>query len=677
MKMLPGIPGRGGVAEGTISCGIEAAGSSASFRLPVPQIRKACYYAPFQKHAINPSLDLWPEGYNQCHPLAVDSLRHLKRGGMFLIALLEDGDYLAVLPLVSSHLMCSLRGDGEGLILDATHWGTAGLPGGNVPLVVWARASHPYECSSRVWQIAAGLTGIEEHLTLRREKTFPQAFRYLGWCTWEEFKWNIDEATLVNAVTRLAASEVPVRWVLFDDGHVDEEVRIVGPDSPSQNGEVPEDEASRRLVSLDVNRRRFPNGWKPVVEAARRCGFEWLGVWLNFNGYWGGISANNALGTLNASLASLGSGTLQPRPDPESAGAFYSALIEAQSTAGFDFVKVDNQAKNITFYQSRVPNAVLGSSCNHIALEEAVNEHLDGMINCMAHNNLCAFHTKFSQVTRCSEDYKKRDLWRAKHHLSNSFANMLWMRATVWGDHDMFHSNDEVAGGVMARSKAVSGGPVYLSDAPDRILPESVWPLCFHDGRILRPLEPAVPAPESIFLDSYESAQAFRVLAPMSRHAAVVVAYNITSPEIPVYGSVTRRDHLDAMLLLPDPDAFDGDLVAYRWHDGSARKLTGDETWEFGIPEFADELFWLVEVREGWSVLGLADKFIGPTAVENINCSREAAEFTLEETGPVLIWLDSGKPQDETCPSILRKSEHLWLLEYPVGRKCRMTVRRV
>lgn len=662
----------GTAAAGHLRAEIDAPrgdGPLAVFRLELPPVAKACYFAPFQKNAINPALDLWPEGYNQGQPLVVRRLANLKRGGMFAMTRLADGRFLALLPLVTHDFMAWMRGDEEGLLVEVDHWGTEGFEAAAAPLLAWAVARHPYDAVDRVWNEAASVPEVAPHLGLRREKTYPEVFEYLGWCSWEEFHWEINEDLLVRTLRELAASGVRVRWVMVDDGHLDETGGFPPGTQPPVNdeAEIPAGESQRRLHSLGVYRPHFPHGWQPVVQAARDCGFRWLGVWLNFNGYWGGIAATNQLGGLNDALMEVSPGTLQPRPGIEHARKFYDALVAAQQAAGFDFLKVDNQAKNLTFYGGRVPHAVPASSGNHQALEEAAAARMQAMINCMAHNNLCHFHTRHSAVTRCSEDYKLGDLWRAKHHLNNSFANMLWMRGTVWGDHDMFHSNDPVAGGMMARSKAVSGGPIYLSDAPNKINRDLVARLCLSDGRILRAAEPALPAPESIFIDSYDSDHAFRVLAPIHREAAVVVAYNLTSPEIGVCGEIACRDFDDAMRLLPGGAACGGQVAAFRWNTREARLLMADNSWPFDISSFGDEMFWLARVQHGWAVFGRADKFLGPAAVETLEATPERLVVRLIEQGPFLFWANRGRPRAKDWPETRSLGRGLWLLESHVA----------
>jgi len=622
-----------------LRCGPATDGIFLQRRLRLPAFTHACYYAPFQKYAIDPALDLWPEAYNQCHPLPVDDLGRAKRGGLFLILQLADGSYLSLLPVVTARSMSWLRGDGQDLLVETGHWGTDGWSG-DVPVLAWASDRNLYRACEKVWRQALAHPQVDGLAAMRSEKKYPEPFRYLGWCSWEEFKWNINEEVLVRTIRDLDASAVPVRWVLVDDGHIDEgrPAELISGDG--QNGEVPIHESERRLFSLAAN-RRFPHGWKPILQARRGSKIQWMGVWLNFNGYWGGIHRENALGSLNDALLETAAGALQPHYDGESSKVFYDAFVGRQQEEGFDFVKVDNQAKNITFYRGLVPNAVQATMNNHRALENAVDRNLTAMINCMAHNNLCAFSSRHSQITRCSEDYKKGDLWRAKHHLNNSFANMLWLGQTVWGDHDMFHSCDEVANGVMARSKAISGGPIYLSDHPDNIRLDHVMPLCFEDGRLLQPLAPAVPLPESAFINTYEDSAAYRIIAPLSHGCAALVAYNLTHPEKPVHGVISSADYRWAGgMLQQEPLEWElppGGLLAYDVLNRTAHALNEGPI-NFTLDHFGDVFFLLCPIKDGLAVIGSEDKILGPQGLEHIEQSSSKVLLTLREEGPILLW---------------------------------------
>lgn len=137
------------------------------------------------------------------------------------------------------------------------------------------------------------------------------------------------------------------------------------------------------------------------------------------------------------------------------------------------------------------------TDCNR-SLEAETHRQNMGLMNCMAQNVINTDHTSHSNSTRVSIDYKKYDEDMAKSHLFQSYTNTLLLGQTVWPDHDMFHSCDTVCGTLMARSKAISGGPVYLSDAPRDFIKENIFPLIDEQGKLFRPEAPAVPMPESI-----------------------------------------------------------------------------------------------------------------------------------------------------------------------------------
>lgn len=615
-----------------------------SVPLDLPAFARACYFAPFQKHAINPALNLWPEAYNQCHPLAVRSIAELNRKGFFLLLQTAEGDYLALLPLTGPRSMSWFHPREGELYLESGHYGTEAWAG-DLPLLSWARGTTPYEACRQAWQSAADHPALSTMLTMRGRKTFPSMFEYLGWCSWEEFKWNISERGLTEILDSLESSEIPVRWTLFDDGHIDE-----GPDAQDsgpagQEGEVPAHQNERKLASFTPRADKFPHGWSRLLARRAADKIRWMGVWLNFNGYWGGIRADNRLGAIDAHLQEVAPGVKVPKPTVEAARAFYDEFVGEQSRAGFDFLKVDNQAGNIAFYQGLVPNAVEATLHNHRALQDAARRHELPVINCMAHNPLGVFGTGPGEVTRCSEDYKKGDLWRAKHHLSNSFANMLWLGQTVWGDHDMFHSSDAAAGDVMARSKAISGGPIYLSDHPRNFDKERIAPLCFRDGRLLRPLAPAVPLPDSIFVDTYDEAAPLRVIAPLPHACAAVAIYNLTDPEQPVRAQLAAEDYLHAGAMLQGapsewPMPAEG-LVAYNVKTGQATRLEPGQPLELLLPIFGDELFVLSPVVDGIAIIGRPDKYLPPCGISSIRRKADELICTVHEPAELLIWSET------------------------------------
>jgi hypothetical protein len=625
------------------------AGVLCQYSFQLPEWDRACYFAPYQAydHA-KPNAEVWVEGANRCQPLVVEDLTSVRSGGLFLLLRLKGGGYLALLPMAGPRTFAWFSSDLGLLTLNLGTLGTAWVTG-EFPVLAWARADDAYCACHEVWETALAYLGWPTRL--RSEKPYPEIFRYLGWCSWEEYRRDIGTDLLLDALEALERSELPVRYMLIDDGHLDHH--------------------DRQLVSFEPN-EKFPKGWASLLDRRTADGIRWMGLWLNFNGYWDGVNPLNNLGDLNEHLGPDAAGQrLLPGLGFLHSVAFYDAMIGAAREAGFDFVKVDNQAGNLWKYRE-TDQPVVAATENAQSLEVACARHMDGLINCMAHNGVCAFNTRISAVTRCSEDYRLGDLARARRHLYNSYGNLAWLGPTVWGDHDMFHSNDPVSGRMMAVSKAVSGGPVYLSDAPNAFAGDDVRPLCLEDGRLLRPLAPAAPLPDSLFVDPYAEGQSFQVIAPLANGAAALVAYNLTEPEVAVTLTVepTVYTHAGQMQQPPQRWALPKEgLVVYDWYDRKVALL--DEPWTLRLNDFDDRLLLLCPIEAGWSVIGRQDKFLAPAAVEVLRVEPERMLLRMHETGPLAIWrLEGGV--ESACVDFESRGDGLWVAEMAVGERDRI-----
>jgi hypothetical protein len=627
-------------------------GLIASYEVELPNLKAASYFAPFQRYDPIPRPGpLWPEAGNRIQPLRIDDFHDLAVGGHFLLLRLQGGSHLALLPMAGPHTLAWFTGEAGRLRLDVGTFGTAPVKG-QLPLCAWAFDADPYLACRAVWQTAAESPLIDGSTRMRDEKHYPDIFRYLGWCTWEEYKFRITENLLLDAVDMIEASFLPIRYLLVDNGHVHMDTQ-------------------GRLISFEPDGTKFPNGWEPLLARRRDDRIRWMGLWLNFNGYCYGISPENRLGDLNDHLEPVGE-TLQPRNTFLDAVAFYDAMLGAARRSGFDFVKADNQARNLLI-NSGTSNGVERASNNAQALEIAAARHLDGLVNCMAHNAVCVFNTRISAVSRCSEDYVVGDLDRARRHLHNSYGNIPWIGQTVWGDHDMFHSNDSECGQVMAISKAMSGGPVYLSDCPDSFQHEVVLPLCYRDGELLRPLAPAAPVRECVFSNPFEDGEPYVVVAPLTGGAAACVAYNLTEPETAVRGTIRLEHYADAGCMLPAGaeagwNMPDEGFVLYAWERKEAVLLSAPHSYEIG--GFGGSLYLLTPIHSGWSVIGRIDKYLAPAAVDVIVASPDELVVRLRESGPFAVWSDYGElyvPGSELEP--VTNDNRLWIFDLAVGEE--------
>lgn len=624
----------------------DSQGRIANCAVELPEFQIGSYFAPFQKYdPIKTRTQAWPDGCNRIQPLPIRDFRDLAVGGLFLLLQLKQGGYMAIATLVGPQTYAWFAEEEERLTVQAGIFGT-GEVSGPVPLCAWATHEDPYEASRLVWHTAAEHVGYSTRM--REEKQYPEIFKYLGWCSWEEYKFGISEDILLQAWEGIERSELPIRYFLVDDGHLHAD-------------------AKRRLISFKPDADKFPNGWEPLMARKREDGIKWIGLWLNFNGYWNGIHPDNEFGELNAHLELVKESAMQPKERFLDSFAFYDAYIQSVREAGFDFIKVDNQAQNVRL-NAGTDNGIRRAVNNAQALEAASARHTDGLINCMAHSAVCVFNTRISAVTRCSEDYAVGDLARARRHLHNSYGNIPWIGQTVWGDHDMFHSNDGVSGKVMAISKAMSGGPIYVSDSPANFVADNVMPLCYRDGELLRPLAPAAPLRESLFTDPFEGGEPYSVIAPLANESAAVVIYNLTEPEVTVRGALTAEHYAEAGCMLQKGETrwslpAEG-LIAYDWERGQAVRLAAGEEIRYELDAYGNILYLLTPIKNGWSVIGRTDKFLSPAAVHVIEASEEELIVQVKESGPFAVWNEKGSIQAEGV-TFDSEDGQLWTADLP------------
>lgn len=550
--------------------------------------------------------------------------------GYMALFQLENGESLVILPLTTDSTMAwlQIKEDGK-LMLKVGNLGKNSYAG-DIPLVTWSTNCDYYGAWRDAWDIAINHPSLKGNVFNRNDKVYPELFKYLGWCSWEEYKDSISEGILTEAIDKLKKSKVPVRWVLIDDGHLDEK--------------------DRQLLSFNPN-NKFPNGWETIT-SLKDDKIRWIGLWLNMNGWWGRISPVN---TFNKKMKSnlmllenedvnYGKKYMIPKNSKESAKYYYDKLIETYSLQGFDFVKVDNQSSNITSY-STTSNPVQAAVYCRKALEQATEDKNTPLLNCMAHGPVALFTTNSSNVTRASRDYRKGVLPTLKSHIFQSYHLSSILGQSVWPDHDMFHSDDPKVGQMLAISKAMSGAPVYLSDNPDKINLEFTIPLIYSDGLLIRPEAPAIPLPQSAYTDPVNEPVPYLVVAPLENQSASVVAYNIFKSDTVLNATVLVDDYLHASAMLqPYPGHWENGNDKILMYDWSQQEVITDSIYQFKLPHVSDRLVHLCPVKNGFAVIGRTDKYLSPATVKDIVSQKNKLTFTLKESGPFAIWLEKGIP---------------------------------
>jgi hypothetical protein len=152
---------------------------------------------------------------------------------------------------------------------------------------------------------------------------------------------------------------------------------------------------------------------------------------------------------------------------------------------GVDFLKVDVQASALEFYKN-TPHTLQKTVDLHSALERSVKKYFGGaMINCMGLSNIQAYSREFSSVLRNSDDFfPNRDNGFEGHIIQNAY-NAVFNDNLYYCDFDMWWTRHFSAKQSSAL-RAISGGPVYVSDKVDETEAEYIIPMLDENDNIIR-----------------------------------------------------------------------------------------------------------------------------------------------------------------------------------------------
>ncbi len=579
----------------------------------------------------------WPNNTNRLFPWVFNRLEEItaerypgipssgrpSTQGDALLLELTNGEYLFAKAVTGSNSISWFRVNEDGTL--NLYISTLGKDDLNkkVPLILCRKSPSIYGVFDKAYDT---LIADREASSLkkREDKEYFEAFRYLGWCTFEHFYGNINEKNILKAMDDIEASGIPIRYLLVDAGHI-----------ASKKGQI---------TSFIPIKERFPNGWTRIMARKQKDKIRWMGIWYCLSGNLGVSLENEFPPEIQRALYPY-NGYMLPGTTDKNIQTFYQYYVHMAKEHGFDFFKTDNQSYTLPLYMGGTQVIRQAKECN-IALEQQTHAQHMGLINCMAQNIVNTDHTQYSSVTRVSVDYKKYNSDMAKSHLFQSYTNTLLLGQTVWPDHDMFHSCDTICGSLMARSKAISGGPVYLSDHPTKFIKEIILPLVDEKGKIFRPLAPAIPTPESIFTNPFWYGKAYRVFAPTGDEAVSLICYNLNSSSQhgQVMAHICPADYLLRSKTTAGPVSPEERIFVYEWDTKTGEILSVDKKVE--LKGFTDKLFHLCPVRDGWAVVGIQEKYLSPSTVKILSRTPDKLVLDVRCSGTLKIWVESGGKQE-------------------------------
>lgn len=476
----------------------------------------------------------------------------------------------------------------------------------------------------------------------REQRRMPEMFRSLGWCSWDAFYREITEEKVRQKAHELVEKKIPVRWMLMDDGWL------------STKGEL--------LCDFAPEPAKFPNGFgKMIADIKAESDIRWFGVWHALCGYWQGVAPESKLeGQEHANLYRTADGKIMP--NPLTGEGFYRDWYEKLHADGIDFVKVDGQSSFWSFAENSLPIGPAAKGM-HQALEGGAS-YMDGaIINCMgmAIENILSRPT--SAISRNSDDFvPNKENGFVEHLLQNAY-NSVYHDELYYCDWDMFWTKHEDA---VKHSllRAISGGPIYVSDQIGDTNPDVLKPLTYHNGEILMMDHSAKPTEDCMFSD------------PMK--TGVLKLHNTAS-----WGSVKKGGGIAVYNLtdgiqdfsfrpadIPQLEESDNYWV-YDYFAKNAFSLGKQESYESRLDLGGFGWFVLLPKGKYGTCLGLLDKYVGFTAVESILESDSTQTVVVKESG-TLGWLSEKEPQKVMVNSVdvtssVKKNDFLYEITLPEG----------
>ncbi|OUZ99852.1 Glycosyl hydrolases 36 [Macleaya cordata] len=514
--------------------------------------------------------------------------------------------------------------------------------------------------------ITNAIRAVKFHLKTfrqRSEKKLPGIVDYFGWCTWDAFYQEVTQEGVEAGLASLKSGGTPPKFVIIDDGW-----QSVGgdPQKDDDNDKEKKSEQLMRLTGIKENQKFQTEddstvGIKNIVKIAKeKYGLKYVYTWHAITGYWGGVRPGvegmeeygssisypkvspgvflNEPGWKTDVLAVQGLGLVNPK----SVYKFYSELHGYLASAGVDGVKVDVQCILETL------GAGLGGRVEltrqyHQALDASVARNFpdNGIIACMSHNTDALYCSKQTAVVRASDDFYPRDPVSHTIHIASVAYNSVFLGEFMQPDWDMFHSLHPAAE-YHASARAISGGPVYVSDAPGKHNFELLRKLVLPDGSILRARLPGRPTKDCLFSDPARDGVSLLKIWNMNKYTGVLGVYNCQGA---AWSSVERKNvfhqtgtdaltgvvrgqdvHLIAEVAA-DPD-WNGDCAVYRHRDGEIVTLPHNAAIPISLKVLEHEIFTVSPIKVlapgfKFAPFGLIKMFNAGGAIEGLRYQVE------------------------------------------------------
>uniref|UniRef100_A0A7C9A9P1 galactinol--sucrose galactosyltransferase n=2 Tax=Opuntia streptacantha TaxID=393608 RepID=A0A7C9A9P1_OPUST len=571
----------------------------------------------------------------------------------------DDGDeshqiiYAVFLPLIEGPFRACLQGNAQDELELCLESGDDDVKGKSFTHSLFISAgTDPYVT------IYEAVRAVKLHLKTfkqRHEKKLPGIVDYFGWCTWDAFYQDVTQEGVEAGLASLIAGGTPPKFVIIDDGW---QSIGVDPDKESKKDEKPVPRLTGIKENEKFQKKDDPSvGLRNIVSIAKeKYGLKYVYVWHAITGYWGGVKPGvKELEEYEPAMKypNVSKGVVENEPvwksdpmkeqglglvNPRSVFKFYNDLHSYLAANGVDGVKVDVQCILETL------GAGLGGRVEltrqyHQALDASVARNFpdNGCIACMSHNTDALYCSKQTAIVRASDDFYPRDPVSHTIHIAAVAYNSVFLGEFMQPDWDMFHS-DHPAGEYHGSARAISGGPIYVSDAPGKHNFGLLKKLVLPDGSVLRPRLPGRPTRDCLFNDPARDGVSLLKIWSMNKYTGVLGVYNCqgaawSSSEKKNILLPTRHDAITGVIrgrdvhlineAAVDPTDWAGDCAVYRHRTGELIILPYNAALPVSLKVLEYDIFTITPIKTlapgfSFAPLGLVNMFNAGGAIDGL-----------------------------------------------------------
>lgn len=473
--------------------------------------------------------------------------------------------YVLLLPIVEGPFRSSLQPGEDDSVDLCVESGSTKVSGGSYRSSLYMHAGDdPYSLVKEAMRVVRVHLGT---FKLLEEKTPPGIVDKFGWCTWDAFYLKVHPQGVWEGVQGLVDGGCPPGLVLIDDGwqsirHDDDPIS----DQEGMNRTAAGEQMPCRLIKFQENYKFrdyvSPKSSGPTALTKGMGAFvrdlkdefksvDYVYVWHALCGYWGGLRPKvPCLPESNVIAPKLSPGLKLTMEDlavdkivnngvglvpPEKVDQLYEGLHSHLESVGIDGVKVD-VIHLLEMLCEEYGGRVELAKAYYKALTDSIKKHFkgNGVIASMEHcNDFMLLGTEAIALGRVGDDFWCTDpsgdpngtFWLQGCHMVHCAYNSLWMGNFIHPDWDMFQSTHPCAE-FHAASRAISGGPIYVSDSVGKHNFQLLKSLVLPDGSILRCQYYALPTRGCLFEDPLHDGNTMLKIWNLNKFTGVLGAFN-------------------------------------------------------------------------------------------------------------------------------------------------------